>query len=385
MGWIERSLDTYDYSTLRNVLCWQERDFEAMVIPSVVHAKSQVVEPGTFIVSRPSLSTARGKGIMEERVGVRFILLAVDFSGKALGDKKVAVSSAAEVLEVHYYNTRRIEQFIQKLARCGINLVLSTFTLPDPFLSIFKAHRIFAVQQLLQSQADDLAFKTGASLVHELSIEEYELVSRSQQADAVKEDRIGENKFVIIQGLNRVGGNLWLPQLVVTGISRIHATQAKRSLHNAIKVLKEAVILRPYLPVLTTCGGSKTENILAFALADVARRGKEQEDMCGYTIHSVLSSAYRHYGYCLVNPESRRSNRALRVPLMAQPSSGLEYQAGLRSNDLPRGWRFAKQPKVLESLALKINTFSLIVSLLGQLLPIDCVVRSKKIIPLNQR
>ena len=378
IDWIRHSITELCYEDLSSTVCQIDEQFDALFIPTVQHERSHVVEPGKFIISKSSLSTVHGKGSEAAVVDVRFIVLRVDFSYQSLPGAKVAVNSAASLVAVHDHGISLIKRFVRLLASCRINLVLSIHELPHPFLSCFKKYGIFAVQCLPGSQAHDLVHKTGVVPIDVLPSTRGELLPFSRQADSVKEMKVGAQSLVVVAGLNKAAGNRWIPQVIAAEMSMVTVRQFKRSLRCALKLLKQAVLLRPYLPLLTTFGGSTLESKMGKILDMEASEARERGDIQREAIYLALASTYAQYAYSLLSPRNKTSKVSLRAIAHASRGAravqGLEFFAGTFCKNLPPGWRFVEKTQTIESLALKMDIFHSVLALLAHLLPIDGIL-----------
>jgi len=181
-------------------------------------------------------------------------------------DAKIHIESPEQMKAFLDEEARILREMVDKIKGVGANVVFCQKGIDDMAQHFLAKQGILAVRRVKESDMDKLAKATGGRVVNSVDML---TASDLGEAELVEERKVGTDKWVFVEGCKNPRS---LTLLIRGGTDRV-VDEAERSLHDAISVLRDA-ILKPKI----VAGGGALEAEVALRLRSWAQglSGREQ-------------------------------------------------------------------------------------------------------------
>ena len=185
---------------------------------------------------------------------------------------QVLVSDAKNLEQIRQRELEITRERIQKVLSAGANVVFASKAIDDFALKYFVEAGAIAVRRVDKKDLRKIAKQCGAEVLITLLNNEGEevfLESSLGRADEVYEERVGDQDFIFIKGMQ----NSSAQTLILRGANEFMLDEIDRSVHDAICVVKRVLESKSVV-----VGGGAVETALSIKLDSFARTlgSKEQ-------------------------------------------------------------------------------------------------------------
>ncbi len=276
-------------------------------------------------------------------------------------DAKINISSPDQMKMFLDEENRMMKEMVEKVKASGANVIICQKGIDDIVQHFLAKEAILAVRRAKKSDMEKLAKATGARVVTNLEgLTDKDL----GKADMVEERKIEEDKWVFIEGCKDPKS----VTILIRGGSENVVDEAERSLHDALNVVKDA-IMEPYV----VAGGGAPEAEAAMRINDWATvlTGREQLAAVKFAeaLETIPLALAENAGLDAIDIEVELRSKHREGMRWA----GVDNQAGKIGDMLKR--------EVFEPLAVKKQIINSATEAACMILRIDDVIASSKMSP----